>query len=408
MGPMSVTLEAIRAAREQLEGVARVTPVAPAHYLADRVGGPVWLKCENLQVAGSFKVRGAFTRLSRLGKAERAHGVVAASAGNHAQGVAVAARQLGIHATVFMPVGAPLPKVAATRGYGADVEFVGSAIDDALTAAHEFAGRTGAVMIHPFDHEDIVTGQGTTGLELVDQVPDVRTVLVCTGGGGLVAGIATALAGVKPDARVIGVQAAAAAAYPPSLAAGHPVSLPGMSTMADGIAVGRPGQVPFDLIARTGVEIRTVSEDAIARSLLLILERSKLLVEPAGAAGVAALLEDPASLEPPVVIVLSGGNIDPLLLARVLQHGLVAAGRFLRVIVRIPDHPGGLATLLNDVAELSANVISVEHDRTAADLAVGEVDVALHLETRGRSHCTEVCDALRDRGFELLEAAQPG
>lgn len=398
---MPVTVEDIRSARAGLADIARVTPMMPARYLADRVGGPVWLKCENLQVAGSFKVRGAYTRLTRLTPAERDRGVVAASAGNHAQGVAVAASRLGIAATVFMPDGAPLPKVTATRGYGAQVRFAGSTIDDALEAALQFSADTGAVMIHPFDHEDIVTGQGTLGLEILEQVPDVATVLVCTGGGGLVAGVATAVAGTAPAVRVVGVQAAAAAALPPSLAAGAPVSLPRMTTMADGIAVGRPGQVPFDIISGLGVPIRTVSEDAIARGLLLVLERSKLLVEPAGAAAVAAILEDPQAFAPPVVVVLSGGNVDPMLLSRVLQHGLVAAGRFLSLVVRVPDHPGGLARLLQEVAGLRANVISVEHDRTAPDLQVGEVDVAVQLETRGPAHCDEVRTALRESGFQV-------
>jgi threonine dehydratase len=398
---MPVTLQAIQEARDLLAGVARVTPVAQATYLDDRVGGPVWLKCENLQVAGSFKVRGAHVRLSRLTPQERAAGVVAASAGNHAQGVAKAARGLGIATTVFMPSGAPLPKLAATRGYGAGIVTVGSTIDEALVAAREFSERTGAVLIHPFDHEDIVAGQGTVGLEILEQVPDVRTVLVCTGGGGLVAGIATVTGELAPDVRVIGVQAAEAAAYPASLAAGHPVALDRMSTMADGIAVGCPGVVPLGIIAERHVEIRTVSEDALSRGLLLVLERSKLLVEPAGAAGVAALLEDPSGIEAPVVVVLSGGNIDPLLLVRVLEHGMVAAGRYLRLRVRISDRPGGLAALLAEVAALSASVISVEHLRTSAGLSVGDVDVSLHLETRGPEHCDHVSAGLAARGFRV-------
>jgi threonine dehydratase len=398
---MPVTVQAIREAREMLRGVARLTPVAPAPYLAQRVGGPVWLKCENLQVAGSFKVRGAHVRLSRLSAEQRALGVVAASAGNHAQGVAKAARGLGIHTTVFMPVGAPLPKLAATRAYGAEVITVGETIDDALVAATEFSERTGAQLIHPFDHEDIVVGQGTIGLEILEQVPDVRTVLVCTGGGGLVAGIATVMAELAPHVHVIGVQAAEAAAFPASLAAGHPVALARMSTMADGIAVGRPGVVPLGIVAELGVEIRTVSEESLSRGLLLVLERSKLMVEPAGAAGVAALLEDVSGVEPPVVVVLSGGNIDPLLLARVLEHGLIAAGRYLQLRVRISDRPGGLAGLLAEVATLSANVISVEHLRTTVGLSVGEVDVSLHLETRGPEHCEHVATQLRSRGFRV-------
>jgi threonine dehydratase len=396
---MPVTVEAIRAAREMLRGVARVTPVIPARYLAEQVGGPVWLKCENLQVAGSFKVRGAHVRLSGLSAQQRAVGVVAASAGNHAQGVAKAARGLGIRTTVFMPAGAPLPKLAATRAYGAEVITTGSTIDDALEAATEFSERTGAVLIHPFDHEDIVVGQGTIGLEILEQVPDVRTVLVCTGGGGLVAGIATVMAELAPAVRVIGVQAANAAAIPASLAAGHPVALERMTTMADGIAVGRPGVVPLAIIADRGVEVRTVSEEALSRGLLLVLERSKLLVEPAGAAGVAALLEDSSGIEAPVVVVLSGGNIDPLLLARVLEHGLIAAGRYLALRVRIPDRPGGLAELVARVAELAANVISVEHVRTTQGLSVGEVDVSLHLETRGPEHCEQVAAGLQASGF---------
>jgi threonine dehydratase len=398
---MPVTAQAIREARDMLVGVARVTPVAPADYLADRVGGPVWLKCENLQVAGSFKVRGAHVRLSRLTPEQRAVGVVAASAGNHAQGVAKAARGLGIATTVFMPVGAPLPKLAATRAYGAEIVTVGTTIDDALVAATEFSARTGAVLIHPFDHEDIVVGQGTVGLEILEQVPDVRTVLVCTGGGGLVAGIATVMGELAPDVRVVGVQAAQAAAYPASLAAGHPVALERMSTMADGIAVGRPGVIPLAIIAERHVEIRTVSEDSLSRGLMLVLERSKLLVEPAGAAGVAALLEDATGIEPPVVVVLSGGNVDPLLLARVLEHGMVAAGRYLQLRVRISDRPGGLATLLAEVAALAANVISVEHLRTTVGLSVGEVDVSLHLETRGPEHCEQVAAALQASGFRV-------
>ncbi|MGB7979620.1 MAG: threonine ammonia-lyase [Candidatus Nanopelagicales bacterium] len=402
---MPVTVDAIREAQAHLVGVARVTPMVSAAYLADRVGGPVWLKCENLQVAGSFKVRGAHIRLSRLTGEQRAAGVVAASAGNHAQGVAWAARGLGIATTVFMPEGAPLPKLAATRDYGARVVTAGTTIDDALVAATEFAERTGAELIHPFDHEDIVTGQGTVGLEILDQVPDVRTVLVCTGGGGLVAGIATALGELAPDVRVIGVQAAGAAAYPASLAAGHPVALNAMATMADGIAVGRPGVVPLAIIAQREVEIRTVSEEAMSQGLLLVLERSKLLVEPAGAAAVGALLEAPAGIEAPVVVVLSGGNIDPLLLARVLEHGMIAGGRYLQLRVRIPDRPGGLAGLLAEVAALAANVISVQHLRTTTGLSVSEVDVSMHLETRGPGHCDEVTVGLRERGFRVRREA---
>src|SRR6476659_9175527 len=241
------SLADIVAAREMLEGITVTTPMEESRWLSALLGGQVSLKCENLQRTGSFKSRGAFVRIAHLSEEERARGVVAASAGNHAQGVALAAKMLGIAATVFMPTGAPIPKVQATRGYGADIRFVGTTIDECLVAAREFEAETGAVLIHPFDHKDIVAGQGTVGLEILEQRPDVRTIVVCTGGGGLLAGIAVAVKAVRPDVRIVGVQAAGAAAYPTSLAAGHPVALASMSTMADGIAVGRPGDVPFAL-----------------------------------------------------------------------------------------------------------------------------------------------------------------
>ncbi len=315
------------------------------------------LKLENLQRAGSFKIRGAYTRISRLSQEERARGVVAASAGNHAQGVALAAQLLGIHATVYMPTGAPIPKVLATRGYGAEVVFHGHTVDECLVAARAHAGRTGAVLIHPFDHVDVVAGQGTCGLEILEQCPDVRTVLVCTGGGGLLAGIATAIKATHPHVRVVGVQAAAAAAFPPSLAVGRPVPLEEMRTMADGIAVGCPGEVPFELVRALVDDVVTVDEDLLARAMLFLLERAKQVAEPAGAAGVAALLDNPHDFEPPVVAVVSGGNIDPLLMMQVLRHGMLAAGRYLQFRVRVADRPGSLAGLVAVLAETGANVL---------------------------------------------------
>jgi threonine dehydratase len=370
--------------------------------LSERVGGPVWLKCENLQRAGSFKIRGAYTRLSRLSPDEAGRGVVAASAGNHAQGVALAASMLGIRSTVFMPEGAPIPKVEATRAYGADVRFHGHTVDQALIAAKAFSDETGAVFVHPFDHCDIVAGAGTTGLEILEQVPDVKTVVVCTGGGGLLAGIAVAVKGLRPEVRVVGVQAEDAAAYPASLAAGAPVPLEDMATMADGIAVGCPGGLPFGLVRDLVDEIRTVSEESLSQALLLCLERAKLVVEPAGAAGVAALLDDPTVFEPPVVVVLSGGNIDPLLLQRVLRHGLAVAGRFLSFRARISDRPGALVRLLAEVAAADASVLDVEHVRTDSRLRVDEVEVALQLETRGAEHCEDVLARLREAGYTLV------
>ena len=391
----------VRAAREALAGVVRETPVTPWRALDVFAGGPVLLKCENLQRTGSFKIRGAYRRIQRLAPDERAAGVVAASAGNHAQGVALAARLLGTTSTVFMPVTAPLPKVAATRAYGATVHLIGSSVDEALVAAREYEHDTGSILVHPFDHADIIAGQGTVGVEILEQCPDVRTVVVCTGGGGLVSGVGVAIKATRPDVRVVAVQAEQAAAYPASLAAGRPIALADMATMADGIAVGCPGVVTFEVFKQVVDEVVTVSEDALSRALLLCLERAKLVVEPAGVAAVAALLEDPRRFEPPVVAVLSGGNVDPVLLLRVIQHGMIAAGRYLSFRVRIGDRPGELARLLRLLAELGANVVNVEHLRTTSRLTLGEVEVALSVETRGEAHSEELLAALRGAGHRL-------
>ena len=399
MTDQAVTLADVQAARALLAGVARTTPLEGSRALSDRVGGPVWLKCENLQRTGSFKIRGAYVRIARLSAAERARGVVAASAGNHAQGVALAASLLGIASTVFMPEAAPLPKVAATTAYGATVRLHGATLDDALLAAREFEQRTGAVLIHPFDHADVIAGQGTVGLELVEQCPDVRTVVVCTGGGGLVAGIAVAVKALRPDITVVAAQASGAAAFPGSIAAGRPVPLAAMATLADGIAVGCPGDLTFALVRDLVDRVVTVDEDALARAQLLCLERAKLVVEPAGAAALAAVMDDPHAFEPPVVIVLSGGNIDPLLLTKVVRHGLIAAGRFLSLRVRIPDRPGELARLLGVLATSGANVLDVEHQRTGRGLHLDEVEVELQLETRGGEHSTAVLAELSGAAY---------
>ncbi len=394
-----VGLSEVRAARILLEGVSRSTPLAGLRGLSEQVGGPVLLKCENLQRTGSFKIRGAYVRIARLTDEERAGGVVAASAGNHAQGVALAATLLGCRSTVFMPEAAPLPKVAATKGYGAQVRLTGRTLDEALRAARAFAQETGAVLIHPFDHADVIAGQGTVGLEILEQCPDVRTVLVCTGGGGLVAGIAVAVKALRPDVRVVGVQAAGAASFGPSLAAGGPVPLASMVTMADGIAVGCPGEVTFPLVRDLVDDVVTVDDDALSRALLLLLERAKMVVEPAGAAGVAALMEAPRSFAPPVVVVVSGGNIDPLLLSKVIRHGLVAAGRFLALKVRVPDRPGELARMLGVLGDAGANVLEVEHLRTGPDLHLEEVEIEIELETRGPDHGREVRAALEAASY---------
>ena len=403
--PPVPTLDGIREGREELRGVAIETPIEESRWLSAVAGGPVLLKCENLQRTGSFKIRGAYVRMCHLSAEERATGVVAASAGNHAQGVALAAQLLGIKATVFMPHGAPIPKEKATRSYGAEVVFEGHTVDESLLRAKAFADETGAVLIHPFDHVDVVAGQGSCGLEILEQAPEVRTILVPTGGGGLVAGVATAVKALRPDVRVVAVQAEGAAAYPASLAEGHPVALRAMSTMADGIAVGRPGDVPFRAIREYVDDVVTVSEESLSTALLMLLERAKLLVEPAGAAAVAALMDHPDRFETPAVAVLSGGNVDPLLLMRVIRHGMAAAGRYLNFWVRLPDLPGGLARLLGELADLEANVLDVVHERTSAHLHLDEVEVAMQVETRSAAHAERVLSRLRECGYHVSEHA---
>lgn len=397
-----VSLDRIAGARRLLEGVVRGTPMEHARDLELVHGGPVHLKCENLQRTGSFKIRGAYTRIHGLSDAERARGVVAASAGNHAQGVALAASLLGTKATVFMPSRASLPKLAATRGYGADVTLHGDVFDETLAAAVAFAERTGAVFIHPFDHEDIIAGQGTVGLEVLEQVPEAATVLVPAGGGGLVSGIAVAVKALRPEVRVVAVQAEGAAAFPVSLRAGKPVRLPDPHTMADGIAVGQPGETTLAHVAALVDDVVTVSEESLSTAVLLCLERRKLVVEPAGAAAVAALLQHPGAFPPPIVGVLSGGNVDPLLLLQIIQYGMSAGGRYLALRLRVPDRPGSLAAVLSRVSELGANVLDIEHRRISGALALGEVEIALNLETRGPVHCAEVNAELQRAGFTVL------
>ncbi|WP_457160562.1 threonine ammonia-lyase [Mycobacteroides abscessus] len=374
--------------------------------LSDRCGHEVRLKCENLQRTGSFKPRGAYNRISQLPGEQRVNGVVAASAGNHAQGVAWAATTLGIPSTVFMPVGAALPKIVATRAYGATVHLTGSTIDDALLAATEFAAETGAVLIHPFDHRDVVAGQATVGLEILEQLPEVGTIVVPAGGGGLVAGVAAVVKAARPEVRIVAVQAAGAAAWPVSLKAGHPVALESMDTMADGIAIGKPGAVPFEHVAALVDDVVTVSEEALSRGLLLCLERAKLVVEPAGAAAVAALLTlsaEELGLTGPVCAVLSGGNIDPLLLTHVITHGLRAAGRYLTVRVTVADAPGGLSGLLDVFRASGASVVDVTHWRNSERLRLGEVDVLATVETRGPEHRQAVLDAIVAAGLTVQE-----
>ena len=391
----------IQEAAKRAQGVVRDLPVQGARWLSEQVGGPVYLIPENLQRAGSFKIRGAYNRISQLSDDERSKGVVAASAGNHAQGVALAGQLLGVDVTVYMPVDASIPKIEATRGYGAEVRFHGTTVDEALVEARAFADQTGAILIHPFDHEHVVAGQGTLGLEIIDKIPDVKTVVVCTGGGGLLAGVAFALKQLKPDVKVVGVQAEGAATYPQSLEAGAPVTRAQMNTMADGIAIARPGDVPFELVQQYVDEFRTVTEDEISRAVLMLLERAKLVVEPSGAAATAAVMNAPHEFEPPVAITISGGNVDSLVLLRIIRHGMAAAGRYLSISVHTPDFPGSLAGLLDVLKQHKANVVDVFHDRTDPRVSIGDVRIDIQMETRSSDQRDQIVAALIAAGYQV-------
>lgn len=409
-GSLNVRYEDIEAARETLKDVIRETSMDHSRALGRIAGSTVHFKCENLQRAGSFKVRGAYVRMASLSDEQKAKGVVAASAGNHAQGVALAASKLGIKARIYMPLGAALPKVQATRDHGATVVLAGNNVDEALELASRYAEETGATFIHPFDNPKIVAGQGTVGLEIVEQQPDVDTVILSIGGGGLLAGTAIA---VKEYARrqgrhinVIGVQAEKAAAYPPSLVAGKPVVLDNVATMADGIAVGRPGDVPFEIIKEFCDDVVTVTDDEIAAAIVFLLERSKMVVEPAGAAPVAALmtgkLQELGIKSDSTVAVLSGGNIDPMLMQKVIQVGLSSAGRFLTVKIALRDRPGELQNISRIIAENDANVTRVDHSRVGAGLTMGGVHITIDMEIRGRDHSEQVLEALREAGYDPM------
>ncbi len=397
------TLQEFEQAAQRVSGVITKTPVIESHWLTEVTGQKVFYKCENLQRTGAYKVRGAYNLLSQLSKEEQKRGVVAASAGNHAQGVALAAQLLGIKATIFMPVGASLPKYQATIGYGAQVVLTGAIFDETNTAAKEFAQKTGAVYVPPFDHLDIVRGQGTVALEIFEQLPEVDNIVVCLGGGGLTAGVALA-AKLKAQqlgrkVKVYAVQAELAAAYPPSLRAGKPVEVKTQPTIADGIAVAKPGKVPFDIISKFVDKVVTVSEDEIAKGMLGVLERNKLVVEAGGAVGVAAVLAKKLKLKGTTAIVLSGGNIDPLLLQRVIRHGLAASDRYTNIAVMLQDRPGQLVRTAQAVADAHANVVEVLHTRHGSGLQISEVELDLSVETRGKEHRDEVLESLKQAGL---------
>src|SRR6185312_5860439 len=393
------------AARTTVAQVAKVTPMESSIFLSEVLGSPVFLKCENLQRTGSYKIRGAYNRLSKLSEEERARGVVAASAGNHAQGVALAARELGIKATIFMPVGVALPKLQATRNYGAEVVLRGHTVDEPLRAAAQFAESTGAVLIPPFDHADVVAGQGTLGLEILDQVPDLATVVVPIGGGGLISGVASVLkqkfAAEGRTVRIVGVQAENSAPYPLSLRNGEPTEITILPTIADGIAVSKPGILNFDIIRSAVDEVVTVSDDDIARAILVLLERAKLVVEPAGAVSVAAILMGLVKSGPgSTVAILSGGNIDPLVMERVISRGLSASDRYLKLRLMLPDRPGQLARVAELISEANANVVEVLHTRHGRNALISQVELELSLETRGPEHVERVLGHLTDAGYD--------
>jgi threonine dehydratase len=381
------TLSDIEAARARLDGVARVTPVYRSETLSGLVGRVVHLKAENLQRTGSFKIRGAYNRISSLGPEERAAGVVAASAGNHGQAVAWAAREVGAQARIYMPQDAPMAKVDATRHYGAEVVLGGSMLEDCLAEASAYVEEHGATFVHPFEDPVVIAGQGTIGLELVDQVPEFETAVIPIGGGGLASGIALALRAVKPGVRIVGVQAAG--------------TMPGGSgfTIADGIAVKKPGKLALSILDNVLDDLISVTDEEISEAIVLLLERTKLVVEGAGAVGIAALLSGKVGGSGDAVPVLSGGNIDATLLIAVTRHGLAVAGRYLVVRSRVPDRPGGLATLLSLLAQERVNVVEVEHQRETADLPVGDTGVELTLLTRDSAHCDEILATMERLGY---------
>ncbi len=382
-------LPEIERARVRLEGAARVTPVYRSDTLARLVGREVQLKAENLQRTGSFKIRGAYNMVSTLSAELRAAGVAAASAGNHGQAVAWAARQVGAAARIFMPQDAPMAKVDATRSYGAEVELTGPALEEALEAAQAYVAATGAVFVHPFEDSLVIAGQGTIGLELAEQLDELGTVVIPIGGGGLASGIALALRALRPQPRIVGVQAAG--------------TLPGGPgfTIADGIAVKTPGELTSEILDRLLDDVVAVSDEEIAEAIVLLLERTKLLVEGAGAVGLAALLAGRVGGSGPATLVLSGGNIDATLLIQVMRRGLAVGGRYLVLRTRVPDRPGELAKLLGLLAAERVNIVEVEHQREAAGVPIGETGVELTLLTRDPSHCEQLLEQMREWGYPV-------
>lgn len=397
-----ISMELFRDARCVLSPVINLTPMIPAKGFVPDCR--FYLKADCLQKTGAFKLRGAYYKLSTLTDEEKARGVIACSAGNHAQGVAFAARDMGIPATICIPAGAPLSKIEATRSYGANVVLVPGVYDDAHAEAVRLRDEQGLTFIHPFDDERVMAGQGTIGLEIAEQLPDVDAVLVPIGGGGLIAGVASALRQLKPACRIIGVQAAGAASMADSLRAGHILTLPEVHTVADGIQVKTPGEKTFAICREAVDEVVTVGEAEIASAILTVLERQKLMVEGAGAVGVAAAMYGELDLRGKTVCaLLSGGNLDVTMLERIITRGLAREGRTVGFSTVLPDRPCALAGLLGIVSELGANVLEVSHERSSLKADLGSTVVHLLVETRNRAHVDELFDALHREGYQLIQ-----
>ncbi len=395
------TLEDIRAARERIRSAVHETPCRRSETLSRLAGAEVYLKLENLQPTGSFKERGALNRLLLIPEGERRRGVICASAGNHAQGVAYHAGRLGIPATICMPEGTPLVKVSSTRGYGAEVVLHGANYDEAYEEARRREREQGLLFIHPFDDAAVIAGQGTIGLELLEQLPDVDAVYVPVGGGGLGAGIAVALHGLRPAVRLIGVEARVIAPMKASLEAGRRVTLDPAMSIADGISVRTAGEQTFEIFQRHVERVLAVDEEEIASAILLLLEKEKTVAEGAGAAGLAGLLHGGATEKGTVAVIVSGGNIDVNLVARIIERGLVKAGRLVRLVVKVPDRPGALARLTAALAEQRVNIIEIFHNRASGRSTLGEALVELTLETRGPDHVEALRGALVARGYDV-------
>lgn len=397
-----VTLADVERAREALEGIIHRTPLDLSQTFSRMADNEVFLKMENLQKTGSFKIRGAYNKIESLSAAEKGRGVIAASAGNHAQGVAYAAARAGLRATIVMPEIAPLSKIVATRGYGAEVVLAGQVYDEAFCRAQELQREQGATFIHPFDDEQVIAGQGTIGLEILRDLPDVSGIVAPIGGGGLIAGIATAVKSLAPHVRIIGVQASGAPAMYLSKKADHIVTTKAAFTIADGIAVKVPGSLTYEIIQRYVDEIVTVEDEEIAGTILMLLERSKVIAEGAGAVGLAAILHGKISgREKKLVAVISGGNIDVNMISRIIERGLAKQGRRVRLSMPLTDRPGALCRLLSVVADLRVNVVSVRHDRVDPNVPLGLAEVGLSLETRDPHHTQELLTTLQREGYDV-------